>query len=79
MRVKDCTCENLYDYAKWMDQKSERLYQSIPLEKVVLEQRLERNWTLLIVLITISLTSKGRLHTSKRKTKNNKSKKKHEK
>ena len=40
-----------------MDQKTDRLYPSEPLEKIDLEQRLEKKM-MLIALITISITLK---------------------
>ena len=57
-----------------MEQKCDRLYPSAPFEnkKIDLEQRLEKNWMILTVLITTSATSKKWLHTSKIKTTNQK-------
>ena len=62
-----------------MEQKTDRLYPYATLENVGLEQRLERKKMMLTVLITISVTLKKRLPTSKIKTSNQKRNKKNTK
>ena len=56
-----------------MEAKTERLYPSAPFgnKNIDLEQRVEKKWMMLTVLITISTTLKQKgLHTSKIKTTN---------
>ena len=57
---------------KEIEQRTETLYPSEPIEKIDLEQKLEKNQLMLTVLKAISATLKKRLHTSRIKIMNQK-------